>query len=176
MMKVDGKSEKTVWKVERPTGAVRVARFVATPLLVNTGANTEIAVSGGDIVTGHDPQSGKELWRAHGLNPTKDRNYRIVASPVLAGGLIIAPTRNKPMLALKPGGRGDVTTNHKAWTFDLGPDVPTPVSDGKLLYVLRDNGVLYTLDAQTGAVGRGPERLKTGAYAHRRCSPTARST
>ena len=132
-------------------GAVRVARFVATPLLVNTGANTEIAVSGGDIVTGHDPQSGKELARAHGLNPTKDRNYRIVASPVLAGGLIIAPTRNKPMLALKPGGRGDVTT-----TTRRGPSISVRMFPRR--WRRRSSSTFFatmafsTLDAQTGAV------------------------
>ncbi len=60
--------------------------------------------------------------------------------------------------------RGDVTTSHKAWSFDLGPDVPTPISDGKLLYVVRDNGVVHALDVKTGAIVWGPERLKTGAY------------
>jgi outer membrane protein assembly factor BamB len=163
VMKVDGKSGKTVWKVDRPTDAVSESPdSYTTPLLVSAGK--EIAVTGGDIVTGHDPATGKELWRADGLNPTNDRNYRIVASPVMAGGLIIAPTRNRPMLALRPGGAGDVTESHKAWTFDLGPDVPTPVSDGKLLYVVRDNGVVHALDVKTGAIAWGPERLKTGAY------------
>jgi outer membrane protein assembly factor BamB len=163
VMKVDGKTGKTVWKVDRPTNAVSESPdSYTTPLLVRAGK--EIAVTGGDIVTGHDPATGKELWRANGLNPTKDPYYRIVASPVMAGGLIIAPTRNRPMLAVKPGGSGDVTTTHKVWSFDLGPDVPTPVSDGKLLYVVRDNGVVHALDVTTGAVVWGPERLKTGAY------------
>jgi outer membrane protein assembly factor BamB len=165
VMKIDGKTGKTVWRVERPTAAISESPdSYTTPLLVRMGTKAEIVISGGDIVTGHDPASGKELWRADGLNPTKDRNYRIIASPVVAGGLIIAPTRNKPMLALKPGGSGDVTTSHKAWSFDLGPDVPTPISDGKLLYVVRDNGVVHALDVKTGAVVWGPKRLKTGAY------------
>ena len=42
--------------------------------------------------------------------------------------------------------------------------MPTPISDGKLLYVVRDNGVVHALDVKTGAVVWGPERLKTGAY------------
>jgi outer membrane protein assembly factor BamB len=165
VMKVDGKTGKTIWKVERPTAAISESPdSYTTPLLVNSGGKTEIAITGGDIVTGHDPVTGKELWRANGLNPTNDPYYRIVASPVLAGGLIIAPTRVRPMLALKPGGSGDVTSSHKAWSFDLGPDVPTPISDGKLLYVVRDNGVVHALDIKTGAIAWGPERLKTGAY------------
>ena len=165
VMKVDGKSGKTVWKINRPTNAIDESPDAyTTPLLVRTGKAVEIAVTGGDIVTGHDPETGKELWRANGLNPSNDPNYRIVASPIAAGDLIIAPTRNRPMLALKPGGSGNVTQSHKAWSFDLGPDVPSPVSDGKLVYVVRDNGVVHALDLKTGAVVWGPQRLKTGAY------------
>ncbi len=165
VMKVDGKSGKTIWKVDRPTAAISESPDAyTTPVLVETGKTTEIAIAGGDIVTGHDPATGKELWRANGLNPNNDPYYRIVASPIFAGGLIITPTRNRPMLALRPGGSGDVTQSHKAWSFDLGPDVPSPVSDGKLVYVVRDNGVVHALDVKTGAVVWGPERLKTGAY------------
>jgi outer membrane protein assembly factor BamB len=165
VMKIDGKSGKTLWKLDRPTAAQSESPDAyTTPILVSSGKNAEIVITGGDIVTGHDPATGKELWRANGLNPTNDPYYRIVASGLVAGGLIIAPTRNKPMLALKPGGAGDVTTSHKAWSFDLGPDVPSPISDGKLLYVVRDNGVVHALDVKTGAIVWGPERLKTGAY------------
>ena len=114
-MKVDGKSGKTVWKVDRPTGAIAQSPDAdTTPLLVRTGKTAEIAVTGGDIVTGHDPETGKELWGANGPNPSNDLDYRIVASPIVAGDPIIAPTRNRPMLALKPGGPGDVTQSHKA--------------------------------------------------------------
>ncbi len=165
VMKVDGKSGKTIWKVDRPTAAISESPDAyTTPILVGSGKAIEIVVTGGDIVTSHDPATGKELWRSNGLNPSNDPYYRIVASGIVAGGLIVAPTRNKPMLALKPGGSGDVTTTHKVWSFDLGPDVPSPVSDGKLVYVVRDNGVVHALDVKTGAVVWGPERLKTGAY------------
>ena len=110
----------------------------------------EIVITGGDVVTGHNLETGEELWRADGLNPRNDRNYRIVASPVVIGDIIIAPTRVRPMLALKAGGRGDVTTSHLLWSFGDGPDVPTPVSDGKLLYIVGDNGVVHCLDIATG--------------------------
>jgi outer membrane protein assembly factor BamB len=42
--------------------------------------------------------------------------------------------------------------------------VPTPVSDGKLLYVVRDGGVVFALDVKTGATVYGPERLPNGTY------------
>jgi outer membrane protein assembly factor BamB len=98
------------------------------------------------------------------LNPTNDPSYRIVASPVVAGGLIIVPSRVSPVIAIRPGGRGDVSQSHKAWQFSRGPDVPTPVSDGTHVFIVTDNGVVYALNAKTGAVVWGPTRLKTGTY------------
>ena len=170
VMKIDGKSGKTLWKVERPTDAVvESPDSYTTPALLAYDKTKEIVVTGGDVVTGHDLESGKELWRADGLNPGKARNYRIVASPIVTGGLVIAPTRIRPMVAIKPGGRGNVTATHTAWTFDRGPDVPTPVSDGTLLYSVDDRGVVHALDVKTGAVVYGPERLKPAIYS---ASPT----
>jgi outer membrane protein assembly factor BamB len=165
ILKIDGKSGKTHWRVERPTDAIRESPdSYTTPALLQYGGKTEIVITGGDVVTGHDPASGKELWRADGLNPENIPSYRIVASPIIAAGLIIAPTRVKPMLAIKPGGSGDVTESHKVWSFDRGPDVPTPVSDGKLLYIVGDSGIVHGLDVKTGQVVYGPERLKSGTY------------
>ncbi|MDQ3421411.1 MAG: PQQ-like beta-propeller repeat protein [Acidobacteriota bacterium] len=165
VLKIDGATGKTLWKVERPTDAVvESPDAYTTPALLEYDGKKEIVVSGADIVTGHDLESGKELWRAHGLNPGKARNYRIIASPVVAGGLVIAPTRIRPMIAIKPGGRGDITATHTAWTFDRGPDVPTPVTDGKLLYCVSDRGVVEVLDVKTGTVVYGPERLQPAIY------------
>jgi outer membrane protein assembly factor BamB len=165
ILKIDGKSGKTIWRVERPTNAIRESPdSYTTPALLRHGSQTEIVITGGDVVTGHDPETGKELWRMNGLNPENIPSYRIIASPLVAGGLIIAPTRVKPMLAIKPGGSGDITESHKVWSFDRGPDVPTPVSDGKLLYIVGDSGVVYALDVKTGEPVYGPERLKPGTY------------
>jgi outer membrane protein assembly factor BamB len=165
ILKIDGKSGKTIWRVERPTNAIRESPdSYTTPALLRHGSQTEIVITGGDVVTGHDPETGKELWRMNGLNPENIASYRIIASPLVAGGLIIAPTRVKPMLAIKPGGSGDITESHKVWSFDRGPDVPTPVSDGKLLYIVGDSGVVYALDVKTGEPVYGPERLKPGTY------------
>jgi outer membrane protein assembly factor BamB len=165
VLRVDTKTGKTVWKVERPTNAVQESPDAyTTPAIVANGTQTEIVISGGDVVTGHDPASGKELWRLDGLNPSRHGGYRIVASPVVAGGMILAPSRQNPMIALRPGGRGDVTQSHKLWQFSRGPDVPTPVSDGTLVFVVTDNGVAYALDAKTGTTIWGPSRLKSGTY------------
>jgi outer membrane protein assembly factor BamB len=170
LMKLDKRTGKTIWKTERPTKAIQESPDAyTTPALLQHGTTTEIVTTGGDTVTGHDPASGKELWRVEGLNPDNDPWYRIIASPLVAGGLVIAPTRVRPLLAIRPGGRGNVTSTHVAWSFARGPDVPTPVSDGTLLYTVDDRGIVHALDIKTGAVVYGPERLKPATYS---ASPT----
>ena len=165
VLRIDKATGKTVWRVERPTKAIRESPdSYTTPALLRYGTTTEVVITGGDVVTGHDPATGKELWRADGLNPTNNPAYRIVASPVVFGEMVYAPTRERPLLALRAGGRGDITTSHRVFAFDSGPDVPTPVTDGQYLYVVRDNGVMFCLDAKTGKTLYGPERLRPGTY------------
>jgi outer membrane protein assembly factor BamB len=165
LLRIDGKSGKTEWKVERPNKAIRESPdSYITPALVRNGGLNEIVINGADVVTGHDPASGKELWRVDGLNPDNDPSYRIVASPVVYNQTIVAPSRERPLMAIKAGGRGDVTTSHKLWQFMNGPDVPTPVTDGTHLYVITDRGVVYCLNLQTGATVYGPQRLAPGTY------------
>ena len=165
LLRIDKNTGKTVWKVERPTAAIRESPDAYnTPAIITHDGTAELVISGGDDVTGHDPATGKELWRSHGLNPRNDPNYRIIASTLIAGNVIISPTRESPMLALKPGGRGDVTSTHRLWSFDRGPDVPSPVSDGKYVYVLTDRGVVHCLDLQTGKIVYGPARLRPDNY------------
>ena len=170
VLRIDADSGKTVWRQERLTDAPRESPdSYTTPTVIRHDGKTEIIITGGDVVTGHDPASGKEVWRATVLNPTRNSAYRIVASPLIAAGLIISPSRNNPLVALKPGGAGEVAGTHVAWTFTRGPDVPTPVSDGKYLYVVNETGVVYCLDVRTGEVVYGPERLPNDFYS---ASPT----
>jgi outer membrane protein assembly factor BamB len=165
LLRIDKGTGKTLWRVERPTKAIRESPdSYTTPALLRYGNTTEIVLTGGDVVTGHDPATGKELWRADGLNPTNNPAYRIVASPIVFGDMIYAPTRERPMLALRAGGRGDITTSHRVFAFDSGPDVPTPVTDGRYMYVVRDNGVMFCIDAKTGQTIYGPQRLRPGTY------------
>jgi outer membrane protein assembly factor BamB len=165
VMRIDKKKGKTLWKVDRPTNAIRESPdSYTTPALLRYGKTTEIVITGGDCVTGHDPANGKELWRANGLNPDNNPSYRIVASPIIFDEVIYAPTRVKPLLALRSGGRGDITSSHVLWSTVNGPDVPTPVTDGKYFYIINDRGVVWCLDAKTGAEVYGQQRIKPGTY------------
>ncbi|MCZ6632557.1 MAG: PQQ-binding-like beta-propeller repeat protein, partial [bacterium] len=86
-----------------------------------------------------------------------------VASPLAVDGMIYAPTRNRPLLVLPAGGKGDVTDS-VVWKWDGAgsPDVPTPVCDGTYFYMLNDRGLITCLNAKTGEVIWGPERTSQG--------------
>ena len=121
VLRIDGKTGQTKWRVERPTDAIRESPdSYTTPTAARQGKAVEIVVTGGDVVTGHDPATGKELWRSRGLNPENNPFNRIIASPLVVDGIVFAPTRVKPLLALRVGGRGDVTDTHRLWTLRQG--------------------------------------------------------
>jgi outer membrane protein assembly factor BamB len=165
VLRIDKNSGKTVWRVERPTDAQRESPDAyTTPALIRNGNKLELVVGGGDYVTGHDLATGKELWRGGGFNPDNNPANRVIASPVVSRNVVYVPTRIKPLQAFRSGGRGDVTKSHLVWKFQNGPDVPTPVTDGKLFYSINDRGIMWCLDAKTGQEIYGGQRLKPGTY------------
>lgn len=165
VLRIDAATGKTVWRVERPTTArVESPDSYTTPALLRSGGATQILITGADVVTGHDPGTGKELWRTSGLNPANNPNYRIVASPVVFGDTVFVPSRERPLLALKAGEPRGATKPRVLWSFDQGPDVPTPVSDGTYFYIVEDNGAMWCLDAKNGEKIYGPQRLRAATY------------
>jgi outer membrane protein assembly factor BamB len=155
----DRESGGLLWKHDRDVPAPsEAAQSYSTPLVAGgdpaKGEPAEVLfVLGADHVTAHDAADGKELWRVGGLNPEANGFFRSIASPVLAGELVVAPyARGGTITAIRRGGSGDVTASHVAWTRkDIGADVPTPaVRDGRIV-VCTDKGVVEGLDAATGA-------------------------
>ena len=165
IVKFDLKSGKTIWRVERPTDAIHESPdSYTTPVTVSVNGRTEIVVTGGDYVTGQDPATGKELWRGAGLNPRNNPANRMVASPVVLGDIVYVPTRVNPLQAYRAGGSGNVTKSHLLWATPNGPDVPTPVTDGKYLYMINDRGIVYCFDAVKGTEIYGGQRIKPATY------------
>jgi outer membrane protein assembly factor BamB len=165
LLRLDKITGRTLWRVERTSNAQQESPDAyTTPTIARDGTRAMIVVSGADVVTAHDPATGGEIWRAEGLNPGGDGIYRIIASPLTHDGIVYAPTRERPMLAVRASGRGDVTRSHVLWRFTNGPDVPTPVTDGTYLYVVNDRGIMWCLDAKTGAPVYERQRLRPSTY------------
>ena len=162
---VNGLSGKTIWKVDRPTDASRESPDAySTPTLAEVDGEMQLIISGGDYLTGHHLETGRELWRGGGLNPSKAGNYRTIASALVVGDVVFAPGRRKPLIAFRTGGRGDVTWSHRLWSTDYGPDVPTPTSDGERVYIVDDKGIALCLRVQDGTTVWDRSRLELGTY------------
>jgi outer membrane protein assembly factor BamB len=57
------------------------------------------------------------------------------------------------LVAIRPGGRGDVTKTHVIWELTKGlPYMPSPVLHQGKLFIVKDGGLLSCLDAATGKV------------------------
>ncbi len=164
VLAIDATSGKNLWRIERPTDAPKEAPDAyTTPALLEIDGSSILIISGADYVTGHDLGTGEEVWRVGGLNPTRNPMQRIVASPVVVGGMIYAPSRVRPLLALAATG-GARQQPEVVWSMDRGPDVPSPVVDDDHIYLLTDKGILWCLEASTGDVVWGPERIASAIY------------
>jgi outer membrane protein assembly factor BamB len=116
-------------------------------IVITTGVRDELIVSSQRRVAAYDPITGKELWTARGMN------FEVIPTPVVGHGLVFASSgRAGPTMAIRPGGSGDVTTTHVAWTSPRGsPFVPSGIVVGDLLYLINDmQSILTVYEAATG--------------------------
>ncbi len=70
------------------------------------------------------------------------------------------------LIAVKPGGTGDITATHIAWEKTTGlPYVPSPLLYRGALFLVKDGGLVSSFDAATGAPHYEQERLGiAGSY------------
>jgi outer membrane protein assembly factor BamB len=82
-----------------------------------------------------------------------------------------APFTNA-LLAIRPGGQGDISGTHIAWQARKGvPEVPSPLFYQGRIYMVRHGGVLTCLDARTGKELYPRQRLCQGGIYY--ASPVA---
>lgn len=148
---------KEVWKHARKSDAKGESREAySSPILWTTGKEPCLVVLGCDYTTAHDLKTGDEIWRLTDLNPIKGYSsaLRIIASPVATKEELVVPTaRGGLVVAMKPGAKGDVNSDSsfELWRKPKGaPDVPSPVIDGGLVYLGRENGMLHCWEALSG--------------------------
>ena len=165
VLAIDAASGKTIWKVERPTdGLHETPDSYSTATLAKVGGEFVLIVSGAGYVTGHDLQTGREIWRGGGLNPDNARNYRTIASSLVVGDIVLVPSRRRPFIAFRTDGEGDVTDSKRLWSTEYGPDVPTPTSDGERLYIVDDRGIALGLNVKDGTTVWDRNRIEPGTY------------
>ncbi|MHC4130594.1 MAG: outer membrane protein assembly factor BamB family protein [Planctomycetota bacterium] len=154
LLALDCNTGKTIWKHKRQTDALNESMdSYSTPIVYEGNNRFEIIVVGGDYATGHDPDTGKEIWR-FSYAREKSRSWRLVPSILVAEELILvtAPRGGNPIYAVKGGGSGILTEKDVAWTFKRNtPDVCTPLYYKERIYVLDGRRKIITcLEPKTG--------------------------
>ena len=132
----------TRWRTER-----EATIGWGTPIVVRVGGRDELVVSSEGEVNAYDPRDGSPLWTVRG------NTFEVIPTPVVGHGLVFCSSgRAGPTLAIRPGGRGDVTDTHVAWRAAKGsPFIPSPILVGDQLYMVNDmSSVATSYEAKTG--------------------------
>jgi outer membrane protein assembly factor BamB len=144
LVALDRKTGKEVWR------ARGIRESWNTPLLVTPArGKQELVVAIHGKVLGFDPASGDALWSC-----ATDIGWYMVPSLVTHEGVVYCiGGRTGGALAVRAGGRGDVTETHRLWKIDKGSNVPSPVfHKGHLYWAHEKLGIAYCAEARTGRI------------------------
>ena len=158
---LDKQTGRTVWRTNRsidyqdldPDGRIKgdgdFRKAFSTPLIVETDGGPVMVSIGSKAAYGYDPMTGKELWRI-----VEREQFSGSTRPVFGLGLVFYPTgfNTGQIFAVRPDGRGDVTSTHVVWRAARGaPNKPSLLLAGDLLFMVNDGGIATCLDARTGS-------------------------
>lgn len=143
LLALDKRTGEQRWKADRGKGR----SSYSTPLVVEGPSGAELVVNSSERLDGYDPRNGQLLWH------TGEDNRFPVPSPVFHNGVIYASRgyRSGPYMAIRPGGRGDVSGTHTIWRIATGaPYVSSLLYYDGVIYMANDVGVLTATGAATG--------------------------
>jgi outer membrane protein assembly factor BamB len=151
LLAIDPLTGKTLWKQPRANDAIAESKeSYSTPIPSTRNGKAEVVLIGGDAVTAHDAQTGKELWRVDGYNVRKNAQWRTIASVLPIDGMIIAcaPQRG-PVLGIQ---EADAAPAHLAWSSQqITSDICVPLAIGQSACVLMgERRKIVCIDPATG--------------------------
>ncbi len=159
ILAIDPQSGKHLWKHIRPSHAVAESlEAFTTPMPYEYNGQRQLLVHGGDAATGHDLETGEELWRWETWNPGKIEHWRLVPSPVAGDGVVLlcAPKRS-PVYAIPTDAKGQLEDNALLWISEndrnITSDVPTPVFyDGDFFVLSKTRHSISRVDPRSGEI------------------------
>ena len=143
LLALDARTGKQLWKTDRPEGVLSYS----TPIVVPGPQGDELVVNSSVGVEAYDAASGKPLWH---FNET---NRFPIPVPMYHDGVIYLSRgyRSSPYIAIRPGGRGDISKTHVVWHVPTGgPYISSIVHYDGLIYMAGDVGVITCVDGKTG--------------------------
>lgn len=142
MFALDKSDGHEVWK--QPAGAL--AGLWGTPVLLESPeGQTDIVLGVPGELWGVNPDTGKLRWYV-----IAGRGDSMCGSAIVEGGVAyVLGERGGQMVAVKGGGKGDVTGSHVLWAKDYQGRISTPVAAEGLIYIPA-GGSLLCVDAATG--------------------------
>ena len=157
---LDKKTGKTVWRKDRsidfndlgadgkPKSEGDFRKSFATPHVAEIDGKALLISQGANAAYGYDPLTGEEFWRVE-----ERTSHSAGTRPVIGHGLIFFPTgwSQGQLLAVKPGGHGDITSSHIAWKLTKAvAKKPSLIFANDLIYMINDGGVATAIEATTG--------------------------
>jgi outer membrane protein assembly factor BamB len=137
----DGATGAMVWQTPRPAGS-----SWATPIVFEAAGKSQLVALAVPWVISYAANDGSEIWRAEVLDG------EVTPSPIFSDGTLFVISPSNKLQTIRPDGHGDVSKSHLGWEVEDGvPDVPSPVSDGELVFVVDSSGVLTCYDARDGS-------------------------
>jgi outer membrane protein assembly factor BamB len=143
VLALDKTTGKERWKTDRGKGR----SSYSTPLVVEGSFGAELIVNSSERIDTYDPRTGAFLWHVG------ESNRFPIPSPVFHDGVIYASRgyRSGPYMAIRPGGRGDISTTRMVWQVATGaPYVSSLLYYDGIVYMANDVGVLTAVDAASG--------------------------
>ena len=173
LLALDATSGKTLWKHVRPTDATEEStESYATPLLCEIEGRKQIVLHGAEYATGHEPGTGKELWRWQFVPHKREKWQRMVSSAVASDGVLyFGRPRWCGLYAVRPSGKGVLKPSAMLWKHDkFANDASTPLFYLGRLYVLC--GKTKTIACMNPKTGKPVWSQKLDAKSQFRSSPT----
>ncbi|MGH9721838.1 MAG: PQQ-binding-like beta-propeller repeat protein [Bryobacteraceae bacterium] len=143
IVSLDKRTGRQRWKVER--GKDR--RSYSTPFVVKGPRGDELIVNSSERIDALDPSTGEPLWH------TGEPNRVPIGMPVFHNGVLYASRgySSGPYMALRPGGRGDISSTHVNWLVPTGaPYVSSLLYYQGVIYMANETGIASAIDAATG--------------------------
>lgn len=143
LLSLDAATGAVRWKRDQPAGVTSYS----TPLVVEAASGAEVIVNSSAGIAGHNAATGELLWRFD------EANRFPVPMPAVHDGIIYTSRgyRSSPFMAIRPGGKGDITSSHVVWRVPSGaPYISSLVHYNGLIYMVGDVGVLTVTDAKSG--------------------------